>query len=210
MTPNPFNKADGLNDRLAAINAPQNLSLTELAQLDRELTREQIKHVLRQLSVLVVAHHEPVMGRTIPRLIAKGLVKPESMVRLKEGDMTSRFAAMPKVEEGILPVIVCSNGREFEEAARLTCDHKTQDGLYVSSYFLGNGPTSSQVFDRLGGELPSSTTRVLVTGGSPKNHKTDLERGIFDTVISIPKESDAFCAKVAQAFLKRRFRGLTS
>ena len=177
--------------------------LEQLAKTGCELTRKDVDSVLHRVPLLVLADDEPTVRTAVFRIMTARRKNTNPVVKL-EGDIQQCFDALPKMEAGHLPVVLCQNGAEAETAARILCERQIKDGIVIFDYLMG-GPTGLEIFEKFEGDFPPGITKTLLTGTPPERLVKCLEAGILDAAIIKPPSAEQMRAKMAQTYLRKKF-----
>lgn len=192
------------SDRTADPAEQEIALLSELVKADVDLTREEVDTVLHRVPLLVLADDEPTIRTAVFRIMTARRQKTNSVVKL-EGDMEKCFDAVPKMEAGHLPVVLCQNGVEAEIAARIMCERQIKDGMVIFDHFMGD-PTGLDIFEEFAGDFSPGITKALLTGTPPDRLAKCLEAGILDAAIVKPPDAEEIRAKMARTYLRKKFR----
>ena len=180
---------------------PESSPLADLARVDRTLTREEVATVLNHVPLFVLADDEEAILKAVARIVTEGRQGIGSVVKL-DGDIQQCFDALPKMEAGHLPIVLCHDGAQAETAARIVCERQIGESVLIFDQQMGF-PKGFDVFMGLNGKFPPTTTRVLHSATLPQDIKECIEAGILDVTLAKPMNSAEMREKIAQAHLRR-------
>lgn len=201
MSSTPPPSAVENTDRTSSLPAaPQVLSLEQMAVLNRELTRNEIKEILDQVPLYVIADDDELIREVTIACITDN--DQTHMARFERGDTEQHFDAIARLDKSIKPFVLCSNGRRAEEVTRIICHRGVQSGVLLFDHKMGC-PEGLDIFRGFHKELPSGMTRILQSGTMPYDIEECLRKSVLDEAILKPVYIDELRLKVAQAFLKR-------
>ncbi len=174
--------------------------------MDRELTREEVKCVIRGRSVLVVTENELEVLRATLRSLNHALKSGTTVITLDEGDISSRFDKLHLIrKDGKFPFITCTDGNEARQAFENIIRQGIEGSTLLVDHDMGSkSPRGFALFNELGPYLPPRTARMLYSGFPPKGCSEAISSGKVDLVIEKP--STEIAARVANACLIRARR----
>lgn len=176
--------------------------LAKLAESDEELTREEVEFALKRVPLIVLADDEQMIRNALFRMIRRARVGLGAAIKL-EGDMAECFDAIPQAtEEGKLPMILCHNGEQAEEAAKIVIKRQIQEGILIFDHCMGS-PFGLDIFKSIGGQMPPMITRILHSGTHHRKAKECIKEGILDHSLNKPCAQSEFLSGVAQTFLRK-------
>lgn len=177
-------------------------AFADLVRMGISLTREDVDKVFAQVPLIVLADDDDMMREILYLAVTDGRQKARSIAQ-KEGDMAKCFDDLKNVEPDELPVILCHDGLQAETATQILCERQIGNGLLVFDHQMGF-PRGLDIFQKLNGKFPSTTTRALFSGNPPANTQECLKKGMLD--VSLPKPPrnlDDMRAQIAEAYLKK-------
>lgn len=175
------------------------LRLVELAQEDRELTRDEIKAVFDHVPLIVLADDFDIIQQTSLNAIKRARQDRNSVVGLR-GNMEECFTAAEEFNGTKLPMILCDDGKQAKEAARIICERGISTGIVALDQAMG-GPTGTNIFKELNGRMPPRITKILQSSWPPDDVEDCLKKGVLDA--SINKFSHLTLLDIARAYLRK-------
>jgi len=183
-------------------HSPESSSLAKLALLDRELlTREEIKTVFENVPLIVLADDEPPIQRMAFNVVRMARQDRNAVVALR-GNMTQCFDAAQEFNGNKLPMIFCDDGTQAREAVQIICERGIPFGIVALDELMGD-PRGMTIFREFDGEIPPEMTKILQSGGTPKDIVSCLEEGIVDAHVN--KFTRDALPVIARAYLRKTF-----
>lgn len=181
---------------------PESSSLDELALLDRELTIEEIKTVFDHVPLIVLADDLPLIQKMALDVVRRTRQDKNAVVGLR-GNMTQCFDAAQEFNGAKLPMIFCDDGMQAREAVQIICERDIPSGIVALDESMG-GPTGMSIFNEFNEEIPPGMTKILQSGGPPKDIATCLKAGIVDA--NVNKFSLESLPAVVRAYLDKALK----
>lgn len=180
-------------------NLPDDSQLMPLAEPGRSLSREELKAVLEQIPLLVVADGEQDIRRVILRQLRRTSSQPLDLVT---SDVSKSFAELLKTE--VLPSfpIVCEESQQTREALQNILIHNFDRGVLVFGDIKGNR-SGLDLFRDYANVMPQGIARVLYSASPPANLEMHLKDGTIDA--GMQKGTHDFIGVVARTYLRKRF-----
>lgn len=191
--PNPF--------RLEEIEAKELHSIAESSKAGCTLSRKDVDAVLRRVPLLVLADDEPMLRKIFFEIMTMSRDNTQSIVKL-EGDIQNCFNALPDMKPEQLPVILCHDGQQAEQATTILCERQIGKGLLMFDHKMGY-PRGLDIFKKLNGSFPHTTTRALISGTMPPDTNACIRSNIIDVAIPKPPSLDGMRAELARAYLRK-------
>ena len=178
----------------------QPLSLSEMARLERDLTRDEVGLVLRDVPLIVLADDDENM-RVLAMDTLTSAYKKTGRVEGLSGDPENCFDAAIRLKQGNdLPVVLCEEGRQAREAVKTLCQRRISPGILALDENM-IGPTGLEIFEEFHPSIPHGMARILQTDTPPEDIDTYLERGIID--VNPGKLDRDALSPFVQAYLRR-------
>ncbi len=175
--------------------------LTRLAASDQEWSREDIVFVIKRVPLIVFADDMELVRNAVYRMIRTARGDMRSVIKL-EGNMVQCFDSIPEVEEGKLPMVLCHDGKQAEEAAQIICERQIQEGVLIFDNDMGT-PLGLEIFRSMQGQMPPKVARILFSGTHHKDAEKWIAEGILDHSIAKPGTPSGFLSGVAQTYLRK-------
>lgn len=188
------------------LNLPESEALelqtfAEMAELGCTLQRDEVDKVLKRVPLIVLADDEPGLRNLFFDVMTMSRERTDSIVKL-EGDMQKCFEALPNIKPDELPFILCHNGAQAEQATMELCNRQIGNGLLMFDHKMGF-PDGLEIFQKLNGKFPQTTTRALISGTMPPDTDRCLRTNIIDVAIPKPPSMQGMRADLASAYLKK-------
>lgn len=186
--------------------------LLELADVDRDLTEEEIIRIFNHIPLFVVADDEDIVRRALVRGLKSYTGKGGKEVRELTGtNATESVSDLCRTKSNELPIITCKDGAQAEAVLREIGLQGIPSGVIVMDDVMPE-KAGLEVLRECNSEVPPGFSRILQSGyvGSLKTG-TEIDdatrEGSMDSFVPKPYRMISAHSVYAKSFLRRQRRG---